>query len=71
MNEKNTQCGLVNIGLSDHQMIFCTRKIIKEKVGNHKQISFRSSKNYSVDEYEISSYKQGIQAVSSEIDGGG
>ena len=37
---------------SDHQMIFCMRKINREKVGCHKQISFRSFKNYSVDEYE-------------------
>ena len=28
------------------------RKIKKEKVGNDKQISFRSFKTYSVDEYE-------------------
>ena len=33
-------------------MIFCTRKTKKEKVGGHKQISYRSFKNYSVDEYE-------------------
>ena len=39
-------------GLSDHQMIFCTRKIKKEKVSGHKQISFISFKNCSVDEYE-------------------
>ena len=31
MNEKITECGLINIGLSDHQMIFCTRKIKKQK----------------------------------------
>ena len=49
-NEKITQCGLINIELSDHQMIFCTRKI--KKVGGHKRISFGSFKNYSVDEYE-------------------
>ena len=35
--EKITQCGLVNIRLSNHQMIFCTRKRKKEKVGGHKQ----------------------------------
>ena len=52
MNEKITQCGIINIGLSDHQMILCTRKIKKDKVGAHKQISFRSFKNYSVDKYE-------------------
>ena len=44
---------LINIGLSDRQMIFCTRKIKKKKkVGAHKQISFRSFKTYLVDEYE-------------------
>ena len=36
----------------DHQMIFCTRKNRNYKVGEHKQISFRSFKNYSVDKYE-------------------
>ena len=51
-NKKITQWGLINIGLSDHQMIFCTRKIKREKVGDRKEISFRSFKNYSVDEYE-------------------
>ena len=51
-NEKITQCVLINIGLSDHQMIFCTSKIKKDKVGGNKQISFRSFKDYSVDKYE-------------------
>ena len=31
MNERNTLCGLTNIGLSDNQMIFCTRKIKNKK----------------------------------------
>ena len=30
-HEKITQCGLINIGLFDYQMIFFTRKIKKEK----------------------------------------
>ena len=51
-NEKSTQCGLVNVELCDHQMIFCTRKIQPEKVGGHKRISFRSFKNYLVDEFK-------------------
>ena len=51
-NEKITQSGLIKIGLSDHQMIFYARIIKKEKVGDQKQISFRSFKNYLVDEYE-------------------
>ena len=48
-NEKIAQCGLISVELSDHRMIFCTRKT-KEKVGVHKQISFRSFKKYTVDE---------------------
>ena len=43
---------MTNIGLSDHEMIFCTRKIKKEKVGGDKKISFRSFKNYSANEYK-------------------
>ena len=38
-NEKITQSGHINIGLSDHQMGFCTRNIKKEKTGAHKQVS--------------------------------
>ena len=51
-NEKITQRGKIDIGSSDHQMIFCTRKIKKDKVSRHKQISFRSFKDNSVDKYE-------------------
>ena len=35
-NEKITQCGLIDIGLSDRQIIFSTRKIKKEKEGGHE-----------------------------------
>ena len=30
-NEKIAQCGLISVGLSDHQMIFCTRKMKKRE----------------------------------------
>ena len=43
---------LLMIRFIDHQMIFCTRKNRNYKVGERKQISFRSFKNYSVDKYE-------------------
>ena len=45
--DKISQSGVVNIGLSDHQLIFCTRKTMKTKFNMHKQIKFRSFKNYS------------------------
>ena len=50
--EKVTQSGVTNTSLSDHQLSFCTRKIKRVKTNNHKQISFRSLKNYSVENFE-------------------
>ena len=47
--EKVTQSGVINTSLSDHQLIFCIRKIKRVKTNNHKQISFRSLKNYSIE----------------------
>ena len=47
--ERVTQCGVIDISLSDHQLIYCTRKISRIKRGSHKQIQFRSFKHYTVD----------------------
>ena len=44
--EKVTQSGVINTSPSDHQLIFCTRKIKRADTKNHKDISFRSLKNY-------------------------
>ena len=32
-----TQRGVIDIGLPDHQLIYCTRKIARIKRGSHKQ----------------------------------
>ena len=45
--DKIAQSGIINVGLSDHQMIFCTRKTIKIKTGKNTRIKIRSLKNYS------------------------
>ena len=50
--DRVSQEGIINIGISDHQLIFCIRKTLKTKTGFHKQISFRSLKNYSALAYE-------------------
>ena len=43
----------MNVGLSDHQLIYCTRKISRVKTrGVHKIIRFCSLKNYAVDAYK-------------------
>ena len=50
--DRVSQKGIIDIGISDHQLIFCTRKTLKTKTASHKQISFRSLKNYSTVTYE-------------------
>ena len=50
--DRVTQQGILNVGLSDHQLIYCTRKITRIKRGGHKQIKFCSFKNYTIDGYE-------------------
>ena len=45
-NDKISQSGILDIGLSDHQLIFCTRKLTKSKTGLPKYINFRSMKKY-------------------------
>ena len=47
--ERVAQQGIIDVGLSDHQLNFCTRKIFRIKRGTHKHIKFRSFKHYSAD----------------------
>ena len=47
--ERLTQHGIIDVELSDHQLIFCTRKIYRIKRGTHKHMKFRSFKHYSAD----------------------
>ena len=50
-----SQKGVINVGLSDHQLIVCTRNISKFKTGDvHKYTNFQSLKNYRVDDYKKS-----------------
>ena len=50
--EKLTQSGAINTSISYRQLIFCSRKNKRVKTNNHKQISFLSLKNYSMDNFE-------------------
>ena len=48
-----SQKGVINVGASDHQLIFCARKISRIKtVGADKYLNFRSLKIYTVDYYK-------------------
>ena len=44
--DKISQSGVIDAGLSDHQITYCTRKVKKEKYYEHKDITIRSLKNY-------------------------
>ena len=48
-SERVTQSGVLDIVLSDHQLIYCTSKVSRVNRGSHKQIKFRSFKHYTID----------------------
>ena len=48
-SKRVTQQGIIDVGLPDHKLIFCTRKISRIERGTHKHIKFRSFKRYSAD----------------------
>ena len=49
--DRISQSGVLEIGISDHMPIFCTRKITHTKLFDHKYISIRSLKNYSQEKF--------------------
>ena len=48
-NEKVGNSGVIDVGLSDHQMIFCSRKITRAKFNKHNTVKIRSLKHYTKD----------------------
>ena len=50
--EKIFQSGVIDTAISDHVLIYCTRKIPRAKYKRHREINFRSLKNYSPDVYK-------------------
>ena len=46
-SEKVSQSGVIESGISDHFITFCTRKINNEILNKHNTVSARSMKNYS------------------------
>ena len=56
--ERVTQHGVIDIGLSDHQLFYCTRRISWIKRRSHRQIKFHSCKHCTVDLFEQASKKE-------------
>ena len=50
--ENISQLGVIDTAISDHSLVYCTRKIPKVKYNRHKEITFHSLKDYSVDVYK-------------------
>ena len=48
-SEKVSQKGIIDVGISDHQLTYCTRKIKRIKHSMHNQIQVRSLKKYSAE----------------------
>ena len=46
-----SQSCVIDIGLSDHCMIYCTRKLKRDYIGKHNNVTFRSMKGYSKAEF--------------------
>ena len=55
---KISQSGVIDIGISDHQLISLTQKLHRMKSNTHKQIKIRSLKNYT-----IQSLNQGLRMI--------
>ena len=54
-----SQSGVINTAISDHNMVYCTRKILKAKYNKHKELTFQLLRNYSVH-----IYKQALEKAS-------
>ena len=52
--ERVTQQGIIHVGSSDHQLIFCTKNISKITSGTHKHIKLCLFKYYSIDLFKES-----------------
>ena len=50
--DRFSRSGVIDVGISHHQLIYCTRKTARIKSYCHKQVNFRSLKNYSPEVYE-------------------
>ena len=46
-NDKLSQSGVLNVGVSDHLITYCTRKLNRVKLNSHNTVNIRSLKNYS------------------------
>ena len=51
-SHKISQSGVIDCCLSDHHIIYCTRKITKDYIGKHNNAEIRSLKNYNNEAFQ-------------------
>ena len=44
--DKIFQRGVLDLGISDHCLTYCTRKILRNTINSHNTVKIRSLKNY-------------------------
>ena len=49
--QKVSQSGAIGLGISDHDLVYCTRKTSSLKLNKHNDISIRSMKNYTKENF--------------------
>ena len=52
-SEKISQHGVLDIGVSDHSLIYCTRKVTRSIFNKHNTVTIRSTKNYNKEELQL------------------
>ena len=50
-SQKIIQSGVIELGLSDHELIYCTRKSSLSKSNKHNEVVFRLMKNYTIQNF--------------------
>ena len=50
--DKNSQRGVLDLGISDHCLIYCTRKVLRNIINSHNTVKIRSLKNYNKETFQ-------------------
>ena len=50
--DKVSQSGVIDIGISDHCLVYCTRNVTKNTFNKHNTVKVRSMKNYNPETFQ-------------------
>ena len=64
--EKNTNSGVIDLSLSDHHLIFCTKKLVGQEFNFHKQMKCISLKKYTPEKFVEENHKYALLSMYSD-----